>query len=504
MAGLENTAWILNRFCEEGTLTDVIPGTKITAYFSGKQSINGSSGCNTYGGDAAYPVGTDTGSLAITDMFTTLMLCHRPLGIMEQEFRYAGGLARASHFEIDGGTLTLSWNKGQSSLIFGSVESGPHSTDSETEAESGPVQEGRVDLGAIYDPRKCGCDNLGYELQFVSVGTSPRAIAVTQDDKKVYVVCDDGVRVIDIATLATTSLTAGAQPMGIVMHPSQPRAYVANFGSRNITQYDTSAGTLLPAALEVPVTGPVGKMQPASLAINPSGTKLFVNSSNMYAHGGMAWLDLGGAGTVHVVEEPSLNMSISAGLNFASSPYRAAAREDDETFLALEHRPNRLRFVNTVLNSVIDHEIDPLPCAVIAAGGGDILVSGYKENGPRAEDAGIDIFRKDIAQVPFWRAYHIDTPSYAMGRHPYDRIPYEGYGHSIRAVAIEPKSGRLWYGNVADEGFGVGHVGIVDRSSGQFQTFAFKDCQGIAFTSDGKYAFLSDTRNNRVARLKLF
>jgi heat shock protein HslJ len=489
MGQLNNTAWLLTGLREAGSTTVPVPGSRLTAHFSDDQRIGGSSGCNTYFGGAAYPEGNDAGSFEVSQLLTTLMLCQLPAGVMSQEHRYTSGLRSADHFEIEGGTLTLSWNKGQSALILESLGCEDTSAVEQTDMADD-----------AYSPQGCGCATLGYELEFVNVGPSPRAIAVTQDDQKVYVVCQDELRIIDVASLATSSLTTGERPMGLVMHPSEPLAYVANFWSRTITQYDTAAGAVLPAVLEIPVAAPVGKMQPASLAINPSGDKLFVNSSLWGAHGGMAWLDIGGGGAVHVVEAPTPSVYSFAGMSFTRSPYRAAVLWDGETFLALE-RYKGLRFVSTVTDSVIDYDIGMLGCTVLGTGG-TILVSSYKTNGPEAEDPGVDIFRRDIAEVPFMRVRHIDTPSFAKQLPYFAGVPFEGFGFSLRAAAIEPSSGCLWYGNT-DDGLAVGHVGIVDLVSGQFRTFAFEDCQGIAFTADGRYAFLSDTRNGRVARITL-
>ena len=72
----------------------------------------------------------------------------------------------------------------------------------------------------------------------------------------------------------------------------------------------------------------------------------------------------------------------------------------------------------------------------------------------------------------------------------------------MRAAAMDPTCKDLWYGNPTD-GLSVGHVGIVDLNTGQFRTFAVEDCNAIAFTPDGHYAFLSNTKNDRVIRVTM-
>jgi len=64
----------------------VITGTTITAKFTDDSKITGSAGCNHYGGEYLL----DGANLSISSLFSTLMYCTEPEGVMEQEARYLG------------------------------------------------------------------------------------------------------------------------------------------------------------------------------------------------------------------------------------------------------------------------------------------------------------------------------------------------------------------------------------------------------------------------------
>lgn len=77
-------------------------GVTATLVFDGT-SVSGSSGCNTYNGEAAF----DQDVVAISDQLaSTMMACEGP--ISEFEAAYLVMLADAQVFAVDGDTLTLS------------------------------------------------------------------------------------------------------------------------------------------------------------------------------------------------------------------------------------------------------------------------------------------------------------------------------------------------------------------------------------------------------------
>jgi YVTN family beta-propeller protein len=355
----------------------------------------------------------------------------------------------------------------------------------------------------VYSDSNCGCADLNFELDPIGVGLYPKALATTQDGKHVYVVNQNNISVIDVATLAVITLNTGSYPMGIVMHPTKNKAYVACFGDKTIWVYDTINHTPMPPPINVRESNI--SISPASLAISSDGKQLLANSETWGAPGGLAWIDLSKSPPLtHIIEQPSQFISSIAGMYFPKNPYGAAYLDSDR-FLASHHKllsERNIRQLNTGSGYWGNYQINPLPCTILRRKDGSFVVTSYKTNGPSAEDPGIDIFRLDIAEVPFTHIRHIDVPSLARQIPPGSPIPYEGFGFSLRAAAIHPVNDKLWYSNT-DDGMAYGHIGIVDLDTGQFQTFAFEDCNGIAFTHDGKYAFLSNTRKNEVVRVTI-
>ena len=107
-AGLEDTLWELL------SINGVAPieGTEITLHFLDGR-VQGSSGCNTYGGD--YTLGDDgafqAGPIAVTEMG-----CLNPAGVMEQEVSYLSILQGASGLVQDDDRITI--EGGGNSLRF--------------------------------------------------------------------------------------------------------------------------------------------------------------------------------------------------------------------------------------------------------------------------------------------------------------------------------------------------------------------------------------------------
>ena len=112
---LEGTAWdLISCRNVNGSMTGVIPGTRVTAVFSAGGKLGGSAGCNHYFGEYA----ADGRSLTVGQLGMTLMACLDP-GVMDQESRYLSLLGAAARFRIDGDRLSLSDATGAVVLVFG-------------------------------------------------------------------------------------------------------------------------------------------------------------------------------------------------------------------------------------------------------------------------------------------------------------------------------------------------------------------------------------------------
>jgi heat shock protein HslJ len=108
---LEGTTWLLDK---------TIPGSEITAEFTpatgtGDAEVKGSAGCNTYTG--TYVILTRAvgrNRIEIGPLATTRMACDEAL--MEQESLYLAALEAATHYRIEGFTLTIVYPGGE--LLF--------------------------------------------------------------------------------------------------------------------------------------------------------------------------------------------------------------------------------------------------------------------------------------------------------------------------------------------------------------------------------------------------
>ena len=121
-ASLEGTVWRLTGFVEQPQtastdmpapnvmVTGTIPQTEITANFEGSE-VNGSAGCNTYGG----PYQQSNSQLTFGPLSQTRMACEQ--GIGEQEQRYLDILRGATAYRIMGNLLYVEAGDGQA-LIF--------------------------------------------------------------------------------------------------------------------------------------------------------------------------------------------------------------------------------------------------------------------------------------------------------------------------------------------------------------------------------------------------
>jgi heat shock protein HslJ len=88
----------------------------ITADFGTDGTLSGSGGCNTYSADFSTS-GTDQITIGI--IASTLMAC--PDDVMQSEQEYFTALGKVTTFQIDGATLTLRDDEGQTQVTLALV-----------------------------------------------------------------------------------------------------------------------------------------------------------------------------------------------------------------------------------------------------------------------------------------------------------------------------------------------------------------------------------------------
>lgn len=97
-AALSGTSWALVALNGEAVAEDV----DTTLNFGDDGSVGGNGGCNSYGGSIAYE---EDGSIAITEVFSTMMACPEPQ--MGQERGFFAALGAAERAAITDEVLSL-------------------------------------------------------------------------------------------------------------------------------------------------------------------------------------------------------------------------------------------------------------------------------------------------------------------------------------------------------------------------------------------------------------
>ena len=108
-ASLPGTEWALTLLNGDA----LIDGTQITLRF-GDGSLEGSGGCNTYGG--SYTASGD--SLRLSDLYWTEMACMEPEGVMDQELAYLNTLNTVALYRVNVDLLELYKEAGTPVLVF--------------------------------------------------------------------------------------------------------------------------------------------------------------------------------------------------------------------------------------------------------------------------------------------------------------------------------------------------------------------------------------------------
>ena len=106
---LLDTEWVLVSLNGDA----LVEGRTITLSFGGT-SLDGSGGCNTYGG--SYAVSEE--HLRLSELYWTEMACVEPRGLMEQEQAYFQALNAVTSFRLSGERLELYAESEAPILVF--------------------------------------------------------------------------------------------------------------------------------------------------------------------------------------------------------------------------------------------------------------------------------------------------------------------------------------------------------------------------------------------------
>ena len=135
---LAGTAWTLVSYGSPDAPTPVVTGVQSTLIFGTSGSVNGSGGCNSYGGQ--YTVQGD--QISFQQIMHTMMACADEQ-VNQQEQKFLLALQNAGSFDISEGHLTIHYDNNQGALTFVSGAATPEPTSPATatvEATTAPTQ----------------------------------------------------------------------------------------------------------------------------------------------------------------------------------------------------------------------------------------------------------------------------------------------------------------------------------------------------------------------------
>ena len=170
----------------------------------------------------------------------------------------------------------------------------------------------------------------------ISVGSGPTGVAVTPDNKSVYVTnqSSNSVSVIDTATntvKTTISSGLGTGPDGIAMAPDGRHVYVVNFASGTVSVISTATNTV--SATITVGTDPIG------IAVTPDGTGAYVTNSS--------------SNTVSVIDTSTNTVSATINSGLGSSPQGIAITPDGtKVYVANYTSPGTVSVIDVATNTV--------------------------------------------------------------------------------------------------------------------------------------------------------
>jgi heat shock protein HslJ len=98
----------------QGVLSPVVAGTKVTALFDEAGKVSGSAGCNQY--FAGYSL--EGKGIVFGPVGATFKYCAEPAGVMDQEQAYVAALGEAATYSVTGAHLELRAAKGTPLATF--------------------------------------------------------------------------------------------------------------------------------------------------------------------------------------------------------------------------------------------------------------------------------------------------------------------------------------------------------------------------------------------------
>jgi YVTN family beta-propeller protein len=174
-----------------------------------------------------------------------------------------------------------------------------------------------------------------------SVEENPVGVAVSPDGQKVYVANSDSntVSVINIAANNTTSVPVGNRPYGVAVVPDGKKVYVTNHNSSDVSVIDAVNDSL------INVTN-VGS-GPYGVAVNPEGTKVYVANYN--------------SNNVSVINTTTNN--VIATVSVGENPEGISVSPDGKKVYVANSGSDNVSVINITANNTTSVHVGSLPAA---------------------------------------------------------------------------------------------------------------------------------------------
>jgi YVTN family beta-propeller protein len=167
----------------------------------------------------------------------------------------------------------------------------------------------------------------------ITVGTSPKVVAVAPNGQQAYVTNSGGNSVSVIDTTSDTvvnTIPVQSGPEGVAFTPDGTEAYVANFGSGNVSVIDTASQTVV-ATVQV-------QSQPNGVAMAPTSNGTFAYVTNV------------GSNTVSVISVAT--NTVTTTIQVGSSPVWAAVSPNSSSAYVENAGSNNVSVISVATNTV--------------------------------------------------------------------------------------------------------------------------------------------------------
>ena len=292
-------------------------------------------------------------------------------------------------------------------------------------------------------------------------------------------ITNDGSNTVSVINLATNAVTAtipvGSHPRGVAVSPSGIRVYVANYGSHDVSVIDSAANAVIttipvtPAPDRMSESGiktlpqdlPLSPPSPMGIAINPSGTKVYVANT------------LSG----HVTVIDATTHTVIGSVMSGSMPYGVAVHPAGHRVYVTNSGEGTVSVIDAESHSVLTQiPVKNQPYGVaVTPDGSKVYVANYGDS-PMSTVSVIDTASNTVIT-------DVEVTSLSTGSAPY-------------GLAVNPAGTKVYVTNYAG-----GYVAIIDTATDTWTDAITVGNQpvGLSLSHDGARLYVAMQGKNTVS-----